>query len=115
MLATLALTQASLVLAACGMERGQLAQVLAEPADHACCDEMPGSTGGDGMPMSANACLAQSTADLQVSGGAMPIFVDAGNVPVLLLPACRASAVPRTKPVVRDRVPPRILLHSFLI
>lgn len=113
-LALLAFTQASLVFAACAMERGELAQVLTQPADHDCCDEM-GNASGDGIPMMANECVAHSTADLQVSGGPLPIFVAIASLPVLHLPVDRPAAVPRATPALRERVPSRILLHSFLI
>lgn len=113
-LGLLAFTQASLVLAACAMDRAQLAQVLAQPAGHDCCDE-GGSSGGDAMPMSANECVAHSTADLQASGGPLPIFLAIADLPVLHLPVDRPPAMRQAPPAPRERVPSRILLHSFLI
>lgn len=110
-LALLAFTQASLVFAACAMERGQLAQALAQPADHDCCDESDDGA----VPMSANACLAHSTADLQISGAPLPAFAAIASVPVLHPAVERTLPVPRAAPPPRQRVPARILLHSFLI
>ena len=114
-LALLAFTQASLVFAACAMDRAQLSQVLTQPAGHDCCDETGNGAGGDGMPMSANECVAHSTADLQVSGGPLPIFAAIASLPVLHLPVDRARPEPRLTPLPRERIPSRILLHSFLI
>ena len=113
-LSLLAFTQASLVLAACAMDRGELAQVLAQPAGHDCCDET-GAAGGDAMPMSANECVAHSTADLQAFGGPLPIFLAIADLPVLHLAVDRPPAIAQTLPPTRERVPSRILLHSFLI
>jgi hypothetical protein len=115
-LAMLAFSQASIVLAACAMERAGLAEVLAEPTAHDCCDQSAAPHGGDVMPMSANACLTHSTSDLQVTGSLVPIAVAASDVPVLFLPPHEAtSTVPRLGAPPRAIVPPRILLHSFLI
>lgn len=113
MLAMLTLAQASLALAACAMERGELAQVLtAADAQHDCCPDAACDT----VPMTANACVALSTADLQVAGEPAAIFLAIADGPVLLLPRDIArSVVPASRPVRRDHVPPRILLHSFLI
>lgn len=115
LLAVLGFAQASLVLAACAMDRGQLAQALAQPAGHECCDEMGSGPNGDALPMSANECVAHSTADLQVFGGPLPIFIAIADLPVWVVPADRPAAVPRLAPLARQRVPSRILLHSFLI
>ena len=114
-LALLGFTQASLVLAACAMDRAQLAQVLTQPDDHACCDEMASGQGGDGMPMTANECVVHSTADLQAPGGPLPIFAAIADLPILHLPVVRPAVVPRATPLRRERVPSRILLHSYLI
>ena len=115
MLALLAFTQSTVVLAACAMDRAQLAQVLTQPADHDCCDEMGSGHGGDATPMSVTECVVHSTADLQVSGGPLPIFAAIGSVPVLHSPVDGPPPVRRAAPLLRERVPCRILLHSFLI
>ena len=113
-LALLAFTQASLVLAACAMDRAELAQVLTQPAGHDCCDD-GAAAGGDAMPMSATQCVAHTTADLQAFGGPLPIFLALADIPVLHLPADRPPALSQTPPPPRERIPSRILLHSFLI
>jgi len=115
LLALLAFTQASLVLAGCAMDRAELAQMLTQPGGHDCCDESGASTGFDALPMSANECVAHSTADLQASGGPLPIFLAIADLPVLHLPVDRPPATPRKPAPPRERVPSRILLHSFLI
>lgn len=114
-LTLLAFTQASFVLAACAVDRAQLAQVLTVPSDHDCCDEMGSGHGGDAMPMSATECVVHSTADLQVSGGPLPVFIAIASLPVLHVPVDRPRAVPRMALLPGERIPPRILLHSFLI
>jgi hypothetical protein len=116
MLATLALSHVSLALAACAMDRGQLAQMMSQSAEHECCDDATAPVGPDAMPMATTACLSQSTSDLQAFG--IPPSIDqAPAAAVLVLPspdltwvvASRWSAPPP------KTVPPRILLHSFLI
>jgi hypothetical protein len=115
LLGALAFLQATSVVAACAMERSQLA-VMFSAQGHECCDQ--DNSGADTMPMSANECLSHATADLQAFG-----------TPVLVVCApCRSAAMLL---VSQDRgarfaigslaapppkvVPPRILLHSFLI
>jgi hypothetical protein len=113
LLGALAFSQATLVLAACAMDRGQLAHMMSQPADHDCCDEAPAL---DAIPMTANGCFVQSTSDLQALAAAIALD-PAPAVVMLLLP------LPESRPVVLLRwsapppkaVPPRILLHSFLI
>jgi len=116
LLGALAFSQASLVLAACAMDRGDLHSMLSVDDEHDCCDEASAATGGEAMTMSANACVAHSTSDLQAAGS-----------PLIVLPAPLLSAhfVVPPPPVSsyrgnRDDSPPgvvprRILLHSFLI
>jgi hypothetical protein len=114
-LGVLAFSHVNLVLAACAMDRGQLAQMMSQPSDHECCDETtaPGATA---MPMAVNSCFSQSTSDLQALG--IPASIDRAPAAVtLVLP------LPDARPVIASRwsapppkaVPPRILLHSFLI
>ena len=113
MLAMLAFSQASTVLAACAMDRSELGQMLDASADHDCCDT--GATSGDAVPMSNNACATQATSDLQLAGSA-PFIVSGFDGPVLITRAGppRPTSPPCTQ-ALRAAIPPRILLHSFLI
>lgn len=112
LLALLGFAQGSLAIAGCVMDRAELPQVLTGTAPHDCCDE------AGGQAMSPNGCVTQSTSDLQVVGA--PI------VPAAVAPSLQAVLVVASLPPgVSARwaaeiqpptvVPPRILLHSFLI
>ena len=114
MLGTLAFWQASLVLAACAMDRGQLGQMAAVMDDQGCCDEGMQS-GNDVMPMTSNACFTHATSDLQAV--AMPPAVPVMPTAVVLLVPRQQIARPVawSPALTPPAVPPRILLHSFLI
>lgn len=114
LLGALAFSQASLVLAACGIDRAALVQALAGDM-HDCCDsERPAP---NLVPMSANSCLGEGTSDLQASGTSIPAVAAPPAQPVLFVSQPHGgptpSAVLRTPPA--RAVPSRILLHSFLI
>lgn len=117
LLAVLGFAQASVALAACVMDRAALPQMLDLPAAaHECCD--PSGTPPDArLPLGANACVAQSTADLQAFGvPAVPVPSSSATA-VLAVPAWPASRVmesPAGEPM-RAGIPRRILLHSFLV
>jgi hypothetical protein len=111
LLALYAFGQASVALAACGMDRGGMAQAMAMPDGDGC--------GGCAMtdPRSVNAlCVAHCTADLQLTGAA-PDAIPAPAIADVLA----AAAVPRFRsPPVPAYLPPgapprRILLHSFQV
>lgn len=114
LLGALAFSQASLVLAACGIDRAALVQALAGDM-HECCDTEGPAT--NLVPMSANSCLGEGTSDLQASGPSMPAVAAPAALPVLFVPQRQAgpppSALLRAPPA--RAVPSRILLHSFLI
>jgi hypothetical protein len=113
MLGTLAFAQVNLVFAACAMDRGQLAQMISQPADHDCCDQ---DTAPGAMPMAANGCFVQSTSDLQTLAAPMSFEPAPAAVTLLLpLPESRPVALSRWSVPPPKAVPPRILLHSFLI
>lgn len=119
MLAVLGFSHASLALAVCSIERGQLSQVLASPdpaAQHDCCDESFAQGEGK-IPMPANGCLSHCTADLQVFS-----FVDAPNlahasIQLFVVPQADRTQVvtPKADEQPPAAVPRRILLQSFLI
>jgi hypothetical protein len=115
MLGTLAFWQANLVLAACAMDRGELGQMFAAGEKHDCCDEAMPACDDQQQPMTPNACVAHSTSDLQAL--AMPPALPAASTAVVLfIPRVESQTPLGSWPAVRPpAVPPRILLHSFLI
>ena len=111
MLGVLFYAQAGVVLAACGMDRGELGQAMsAQPAaGHECCDE-------EESPPPANLCVAHCTADLQAFGwAALPLPAAAPSAPIFLQPSFAAAPPALRHPAPPPRVPPRIFLHSFLV
>lgn len=112
LLAFLAFAQGSLAIASCAMDRAELPRMLSGSIQHDCCDEGARNT----MPV--NGCVSQATSDLQVVGAPIVLAAVAPSAePVLLVasPALRIS-LGRTAEAPPPRlVPPRILLHSFLI
>lgn len=104
--------QGSVALAACAMDRGSMAPAMEMAADTECdCGEMQTNT----TPSAK--CVAHCTADLQLSGAAFVLVRAPSASAVLHVVAFRNSAievVPGKVPL-RSGVPPRILLHSFLI
>ena len=113
LIAVLAFAQASVAMAACSMERGSLAPML-EMAEGCGCEGPQVKTDG---PQYANRCVAHCTADLQLAGVAAALVRSPADVPVLVVPRIDPGAVPRTglESPPPGTVPPRILLHSFLI
>lgn len=114
LLGALGFAQASIALAACAMERGSIAAVLA-PESSDPCDCGPAMT--EFGPLYSNRCLAHCTSDLQLSGAA-PVIVAAGaqvSASILLRPV-PPMALPRWgSPPPAAAVPKRIQLHSFLV
>lgn len=108
--ALLLFAQGSVALAACAMDRGSMAPAIDMAADMECdCGQMEANT-----PPTAK-CVAHCTVDLQLSGAAL-VLVHAPSVcAVLQVAAFRDSSIRAEKSPPRSGVPPRILLHSFLI
>lgn len=110
LLAFYAFGQASVAFAACGMDRGAMAQAMATPGDQTC-DECS-TAGADAVPP---LCVAHCTAGLQIT--AAP---DAVPAPAVAEPLS-AIAIPRFRsPPILAYLPPgapprRILLHSFQV
>lgn len=118
LLAALGFSHASLAVAACVMDRADLSQMLvSQEAVHDCCDTFDGHGEGGNPSMTANACVAQGTADLQLySSASVPVFLSTSARIVLVLPpAIERPLVRRSIERPPAAVPPRILLHSFLI
>ena len=118
-LGALAFSHASLVLATCAMDRGELSQMMSvEPGGvHDCCDEAVPVPGGERLPMSGNGCLSHCISDLQASGVPVITIAPPLDVPLLILPRSeyRGLRTPVVAAPLPPTVPPRILLHSFLI
>ena len=119
LIAFLAFAQASVALAACTMDRGQMGPATVHThdgmaGDEDCCtvDSVPSA-----QPQVANDCFAHCTADLQVTGFPVVLVHAPALTPVLLLP--RLESGPPGRAILEAQPPPtitsRILLHSFLI
>lgn len=115
LLLALAFSHAAVAWAACTMERGTMAPVLApavaEPCIH---DEMFLGPFG---PLYANRCLAHCTSDLQIVGPALDAGVASTGAPVLAVPRIwrtplRITGLDAPPP---GTPPPRILQHAFLL
>jgi hypothetical protein len=107
LIAVLAFAQASVALAACSMERGEMAQ-MSSGAD--CC-------GGVEVKLSAlpNDCVAHCTSDLQLSGLPVVLVQAPAATQLFMLPRVPDRIAARHEPPLRAAPPRRILLHSFLI
>ena len=106
-LALLGFAQASFALAGCVMDRGGMA-AMASTGD--CCGGTPQF---EALPQLKNGCLAHCTADLQVTGEPAGLVQASADVLVYLVPP-RTVPYPAAPPPARV-IPPRILLHSYLI
>ncbi len=103
--------QGSVALAACAMDRGSMAPAMELPAEVECdCD-----TARANASPSAK-CVAHCTSDLRLAGAAFVLVRAPAVFAVLQVAAFRDSAIRvAEKSPPRSGVPPRILLHSFLI
>lgn len=114
LLSALAFGQANLAMAACDMERGELAGVLASTDAPPC--EACGAVVGPGGQLN-NLCVEHCTTDLTNAGHA-PVLVRAPALaPVLRVPL---PAPPRAHRAALDSPPPgtppaRVLQHAYLI
>src|SRR6266571_2742494 len=107
----LVFSQASVVLAACSMDRAMLGQSMASTTENPCsgCDTSDSTYASS----NANVCVAHCTSDLQL----------AGFVPAIVPGPAALPALPVLRPAVPLRIelaapplgapPHRILLHSF--
>jgi hypothetical protein len=113
LLAVFSFSHASLALADCPVDRATLAQAIAQAAENPCCNRV--SPAGY-ESLYGNRCVAHCTSDLRAAGLAVALVRAPADAPVLLLAAFdddRARARFDAPPP--EAVPPRILLHSFLI
>jgi hypothetical protein len=115
LLAVLGFSHLAVALAACPMERGTMAAVVAPAMAEPCAE--------DGMFMSSfgpqyvNRCVAHCTSDLQNVGALIPLVASGAGVPVLMVPQVRWAAARHTglEFPPPGTPPPRILQHSFLV
>ena len=118
LIAFLAFAQASVALAACAMERGQMGAAMVHTHDSVAGDEgCAADSAPSAEPQVANECFAHCTADLQLTGFPVVLVHASAPTPVLLLPRLESGVPGR---VILEAPPPptvtsRILLHSFLI
>jgi hypothetical protein len=119
LIAVLAFAQASVVLAACTMDRGEMGPMMAHTSDSGAADEdccAPAPLHSPGAQV-ANGCFTHCTADLQITGFPVVLAQVPTATPVLLLPQLERSY--RGRALLEAPPPPtvtsRILLHSFLI
>ena len=70
---------------------------------------------GDTMPMSANACVMHSTADLQITGYPISLAVAPSDMPAFSPPALAPTFARPWGAPPRGGIPPRLLLHSFQV
>src|SRR5712692_5419175 len=85
LLGALGFAQASLVLAACGMDRSQLAS-MSSAQSHQCYDETSSTPCDNSMAVPANVCFTESTADLQAVASAVSNACASAQVIAWLLP-----------------------------
>jgi hypothetical protein len=111
LIALFVFAQASVVLAACAMDRASMAQAMTMASDESC------TCGGSEMQKSVTAsCMAHCTVDLQLSG--LPIALVRGptSAPVLVVQMAEVhSGLTALHTPPPSPLPRRILLHSFLI
>jgi hypothetical protein len=119
LIAFLALAPASVVLAACPMDRGEMGRMMVQTSESAaagdeCC--APVSIQSFEATL-ANSCVAHCTADLQLAGFPVVLVQSPAANPVLLLsppePSFPGRAALEAPPP--PTITSRILLHSFLI
>jgi hypothetical protein len=111
LIALFVFAQASVVLAACAMDRASMAQAMTMASDESC------TCGGSEMQKSVTAsCMAHCTVDLQLSGLPIALVHGPASAPVLVVQMAEVHsglAALHTPPP--SPLPRRILLHSFLI
>jgi hypothetical protein len=113
----LAFAQASVVLAACPLERSTMSNVMAAAESDEPCNGC-GSASVKGFDsLYANRCVVHCTADLQLTGEAIAVVKAPGDTLIVYVPP---ADLRRALRMGLDGPPPgtpprRILLHSFLI
>jgi hypothetical protein len=119
LIAVLAFAQASVVLAACTMDRGEMGPMMAHTSHSGAADEDCCAPAAVHSPEAqvANGCFMHCTADLQITGFPVVLAQVPTATPVRFLPQLERSYPGRA--LLEAPPPPtvtsRILLHSFLI
>jgi hypothetical protein len=114
LLAVFSFSHASLALADCPMDRATLSQSIARAAEEPCCaSAVPAGY----ESLYGNRCVAHCTSDLRLAGLPVALLRQPADAPVLLLSGFDWHSPPaaRLDMPSPEAVPPRILLHSFLI
>jgi hypothetical protein len=115
LLAVLGFNHLGVALAACPMERGTMAAIVAPAMAEPCAEgAMFMSSSG---PQYVNRCVAHCTSDLQNAGALIPLVASGAGAPVLMVPQARWAAARHTglEFPPPGTPPPRILQHSFLV
>jgi hypothetical protein len=119
LLAMLAFSHASFAMATCVLDRSELPRMLgvqATASSHeGCAESMPAGPGESSM--SAAGCLSHCTADLQAFAFPDASVFPGADVPrfVLRQPSFIPAIVQRVGERPPRTIPPRVLLHSFLV
>src|SRR6266487_2258397 len=115
LVAVLGFAQANAALAACQMDRGSMAQVMAAQTAEPCgdCDTPVTVNANDAVVTSA--CVAHCTSDLQLPNAPVADPAIPASVPRMVLSHAWPPAVspPDIKASPPRTVPARILLHSY--
>ena len=110
LLAFYAFGQAGVALAACGMDRGAMAQAMAMPGDQAC-----GDCAKAGTDSVSAVCVVHCTAGLQLVGPTPDVLAAPPVEPWTAAPFPRFRSPPVIAYLPPGALPRRILLHSFQI
>lgn len=115
LLGVMVFAQASLALADCPVNRGDLAHLFVTETAVVCESNMVSMS--ESGPQNANLCVAHCTADLQIQAMPVAIVRAASQAPVLLLPDPARAVFRQTglESPAPGTPPPRILQHSYLI
>lgn len=110
LIALYAMGQAGIALAACGMDRGAMAQAMSMP-DGTPCEGCPEQS----VQSIGAACVAHCVADLQLSSAQPAAALPAQAMPFVIAPPPRLERPPLVAHLPPGGPPRRILLHSYQV
>jgi len=111
LIAFYAFGQASIAMAGCGMDRGEMAQAMSMAGGEPCGDcAVPGP-----QDVVTAACVAHCTADLQLTNSAPEAIPARAIELVAILPVPSFRSPPAIASPPPGTLPRRILLHSFQV